>query len=173
MVLFVGYLYFLKLWNIIQLRFNENIKLFITQFTYFSSNYEQVKEKILWNHKHDKLWCILLDEVERDLDEDVDNEMNGIDSEFGNYEVDCNTGSVANASDILVPYILLNFKVHHLDTLPLIVQPILKKWGICRCKSTEKPSEKVQCELTAKILHIFLMIESHLMSLRKLLIAIT
>ena len=127
MVLFVGYLYFLKLWNIIQLRFNEYVKLFITQFTYFSLNYEQVKEKILWNHKHDRLWCILLDEVERDLDEDVDNDMNVIDSEFGNYEVDCNTGSVANTSDIVVPDILLKFIVHHLDTLPLIVQPILRK----------------------------------------------
>ena len=65
--------------------------------------------------------------MERDLDEDVDNEMNVIDSEFGNYEVDCNTASVTNTSDIVVPDILLKFIVHHLDTLPLIVQPILRK----------------------------------------------
>ena len=173
MVLFVGYLYFLKLWNIIQLRFNGYVKLFITQITCFSSNYKQLKEKVLWNYKHGSFWCILLDEVESDLDEDVDNEMNDIGSESGNYEVDCHTGSVANASVILVPDILLKFIVHHLDTLPLTAQPILKKIRHLEVQKHWKTNKKVQCDLTAKILHIFLMIESHLMSLRKPLIRIT
>ena len=42
--------------------------------------------------------------MESDFDEDIDNEMNDSDMEFfGNDEVDYNSGSVANASDILVP----------------------------------------------------------------------
>ena len=42
--------------------------------------------------------------MESDLDEDVDNEMNDSDKEFfGNDELDYNSDSVANASDILVP----------------------------------------------------------------------
>ena len=46
----------------------------------------------------------LLDKVESDLDEDVDNKMNDSDEKFfGNDEGDYNSGSVANACDILVP----------------------------------------------------------------------
>ena len=46
----------------------------------------------------------LLDEVESDLDEEVDNELHNSDKKFfGNDEVDYNSSSVANASDILVP----------------------------------------------------------------------
>ena len=42
--------------------------------------------------------------MEIDFDEDIDNEMNDSDTDFfGNDEVDYNSGSVANASDILVP----------------------------------------------------------------------
>ena len=42
--------------------------------------------------------------MESDLDEDVDNEMNDSDKEFfGNDELDYNSDSVANVSDILVP----------------------------------------------------------------------
>ena len=42
--------------------------------------------------------------MESDLDEDVDNEMNDSDKVFfGNDELDYNSDSVANASDILVP----------------------------------------------------------------------
>ena len=42
--------------------------------------------------------------MESDFDEDVDNEMNDSDTEFfGKNEVDYNPGSVASASDILVP----------------------------------------------------------------------
>ena len=42
--------------------------------------------------------------MESDLDEDVDNEMNDSDKEFfGNDDLDYNSDSVANASNILVP----------------------------------------------------------------------
>ena len=72
----------------------------------------------------------LLGEVESDVDEDVNNEMN--DSEFqndteflGNDEVDYNSGSAANASDILV----LAGNVHSLSSAnpSFDCSPILKK----------------------------------------------
>ena len=62
-------------------------------------NYVEITEKT----GSDEMYA-LLDEVESDLDEDVDNEINDSDKEFlGNDEPDYNSGSVANASDILVP----------------------------------------------------------------------
>ena len=45
-----------------------------------------------------------LDVVESDLDKGVDNKINDSDTKiFGNDELDYNSGSLANASDILVP----------------------------------------------------------------------
>ena len=42
--------------------------------------------------------------MESDLDEDVDNERNDSNTEFfGNGELGCNSGFVANAPDILIP----------------------------------------------------------------------
>ena len=70
---------------------------------------------------------------------------------FGNDQVDYNSGSVANASGILVP----GPNVHSLSS----GNPCFncstyseKKSAIWRWKSTNKPSEKVQCELTTNIL---------------------
>lgn len=97
----------------------------------------------------------LLDEVESDLNEDVNNETNDSDTEFvGNDEVDYNSGSVANASDILV----LAANVHSLSS----GNPSLNcsghsksKSAIWRWKRTDNPSKKAQCELTANILLYF------------------
>ena len=61
--------------------------------------YVEIIKKTGWNEIY-----ALLDEVESDLDEEVDNELHNSDKKFfGNDEVDYNSGSVANASDILVP----------------------------------------------------------------------
>ena len=110
----------------------------------------------------------LLDEVESDLNEDVNNETNDSDTEFvGNEEVDYNSGSVANASDILV----VAANVHSLSS----GNPSLNcsahsknKSAIWRWKRINNPSKKAQCKQT--YYYIFLVIQGHLMSLRKPLI---
>ena len=77
--------------------------------------------------------------MESDLDEDIENEINDSDMEFfGNDELDYNSGTVANASDILVPAANVNSSSSGSPS-----------W---RWKSTDKPSEKVQCELTENII---------------------
>ena len=47
---------------------------------------------------------MLLNELERDFNEDVDNAINDSDKKFlENYEIDYNSGFVANTSNILGP----------------------------------------------------------------------
>ena len=78
--------------------------------------------------------------------------MNDSDTEFfENYELGYNSGSLANGSNILVPAANLfslssrspsfNCSAHSKKTSATWI------W-----KSTDKPNEKVQCELTTKIL---------------------
>ena len=109
---------------IIQLRFSEYKKLCIIQFLCFSSRYEQLKEKIHWNHRKDRFrW----NEVESDLDKDVDIKMNDSETEFfGNNELDYNSGFAS----------YLMFIVHHLEALPLIVHLKVEKHWQAKWKST-------------------------------------
>ena len=86
------------------------------------------------------------------MDEDVDSEMNDWVIEFfGNDELDCNSGSVANVSDIHFPAA----NVHSSSSgSPSFNCPACSKnkSATWRWKSTDEPSENVQCELTANIL---------------------
>ena len=114
--------------------------------------------------------CALLDEVESNLDEDVDNEMNDSDTEFsGNDELDYNAGSVANASNILVP--VANVHSYHLEALLLIVQLVLKtSQPPGDEKALANQVKKYNVSLQQTYYYIFLVIRGRLMSLRKPLI---
>ena len=86
------------------------------------------------------------------MDEDVDNEMHDLDTEFfGNDELEYNSCSVANASNILVP--AANIPSSSSGSPSFNCSTHSKKSSATwRWKNTDKPSEKVQCELTANIL---------------------
>ena len=86
------------------------------------------------------------------MEEDVDNEMNDSDREFfGNDEIDYNSGSVTNVSDILVPTANVHSSSSGNSSFDCSAQSkgTSSNW---KWKSTDKPSEKVQCELTANVL---------------------
>ena len=105
---------------------------------------------------------VLLDEMESDLVEDVDNEMNDSDTEFfGNDELDYNSGSVANASDILVPAA----NVHSSSS----------RRPSFNCspgggKALTSQVKKYNVSLQQTYYYIFLVIQGRLMSLRNSLI---
>ena len=125
---------------IIQLGFNGYKKLFIIFHVFLQIMNDSRKKYVEITEKtgSDETYA-LSDQVESDLDEDIENEINDSDMEFfGNDELDYNSGSVANASDILVPAANVNSSSSRSPS-----------W---RWTSTYKPSEKVQCELTANII---------------------
>ena len=99
----------------------------------------------------DEIYALLY-EVESDLNEDVNNETNDSDTEFvGNDEVDYNSGSVANASDILV----FAANVHSLSSGNPSLNCLAhskNKSAVWWWKHTDNPSKKAQCKLTANIL---------------------
>ena len=99
----------------------------------------------------------LLDEVKSDLDEDVDNKMNDSDEKFfGNDEGDYNSGSVANARDILVPAANVHSSSSGSSSFNCSA----------RFKKSQLPGVG---KATTRYYYIFLVIEGRLMSLRKTL----
>ena len=112
----------------------------------------------------DEMYALLV-EVESDLDDDVNNEMNDSDTEFfGNDELDYNSGSVENASDILVPAANI-----HSSSSGSPFFNCSPGGGKALTSQVKKYNARVQ----QTYYYIFLVIQSRLMSLRNPLIGIS
>lgn len=87
----------------------------------------------------------------------------------GNDEVDYNSGSVANVSEILVPAANVHnsFSGYSSCTLPVNSKKMSANW---MSKNTDKSNEKVDVILQQIHYYILLVIQGHLMSLRNPLI---
>ena len=142
-------------------------------FILIMNNSRKKNVEITKNTGSDEIYT-LLDEVlwmkESALDEDVDNEINDSDTEFFvNDELDYKSGSVANASDILVSAANVpspssgspsfNCSAHSKKSQPP---------GIGKALTNQV--KKYNVTLQQIYYYIFLLIQGQLMSLRKLLI---
>ena len=97
--------------------------------------------------------------MESDLDEDVDNKMNGSDEEFfRNDEVDYNSGSVANACGILVP------------AASFYSSSSASPFFNCSARSKKKVSHLELEKKMTRYYYIFLVTQGRFISLRKTLI---
>ena len=138
-------------------------------FILIMNNSRKKNVEITKNTGSDEIYAVL-DEVESALDEDVDNEINDSDKEFFvNDELDYKSGSVANASDILVSAANVpspssgspsfNCSAHSKKSQPPGIR-----------KALTSQVKKYNVTLQQIYYYIFLLIQGQLMSLRKLLI---
>ena len=111
-----------------------------------------------------------LDVVESDLDKGVDNKINDSDTKiFGNDELDYNSGSLANASDILVPAANAHSSSSGSPSFNCLAHSKKSQPPGCG-KALTIQVQKYNMSLQQKYCYIFLVMKGRLMSLRRPLI---